>query len=382
MKKFTFTLSVLFLFTTSLNAHIHHFGDSTFEEVNPNYYKAKIADQNLWLVMERVTDLNRKDWLNFIDVQSHSDIVETASRNLKNGGSTSAGSFHFRDALTSVYHQKNEVWVAYITAISNPQPLTRKFENYTCDDAVPENGEFFRKLTFANRLKMFVTIVSSPNAKITSHMGIAFPCESTFFPKKKGLSMHLHSFAAKVMKVRNPERHFMLGEPAPIMELTLARSLPEGAMHIAHKEKFEFIKKYKEMSFEEYKIGREFTPDALLREEFEGVKSYYAFQYLMHAIAGCSKESFKALTFQEKRGYREACDELIRKRPPIISLKGSLKAPKLRIYNPGDPTQLWLEILPDDTDYNFVFTKAFLPQGMDHLVAVDLKALAECKICE
>ncbi len=134
-------------------------------------------------------------------------------------GSTLDGSCHFMEVLNEVYLVKNEVWAAYITKADFPIKI--------CEGLGFYSPEFFHNQDdrFAKDIEMFVTVTSSPHAYITSHMGIASTLEG-LTTRQKGTSLDLHSFAAKVMLNRNPDRRSMVNAPVFAMEQIIIKALP------------------------------------------------------------------------------------------------------------------------------------------------------------
>lgn len=397
MLKFLKYVVIMVALSSSLHADTHHYGNSAFEEVTPDFYRAQIPDRDLWLVMERITDENIKGWRTYANVQANSRMISHTSRylNYKNGGSTQDGVCHFKEVLHDVDHEVNEVWVAYITAVDKPVYVKDKFKGYCCASAVLADDiekifseeETAQIANYINQIKMFVTIFSSPAAKITSHMGITFPCESTYFPKEKGISMFLHSFAAKVMKIRNPERRLMVNAPVGVMEVILAKTLQPEHVYIGTLENIKCKERQETESFEEFLNRKRSFSQCYTEQEARKTFEENKFKHYFHALQRTlSKQgdifAYAKLDEQVKLELKQQVEDLIAVRPPLISFKkhddGLLK---LRIFDPANRDAVWLEILENDQNYNFAYSSAFRPQGSTHFVAIDLEALADCKAC-
>jgi hypothetical protein len=147
-------------------------------------------------------------------------MVDESGKPLQKG-STGDGSLLFLSVLNEISYQDNEIWVAYITKADTPHKVDNRFEDYSVND-VDDSLH-----SFAKDIEMFVTVTSSSNALITSHMGIATSIEGVR-TRQKGTSLDLHSFAAKVMLMRNPARKFMVNTPAFAMEQIIVNALPDA----------------------------------------------------------------------------------------------------------------------------------------------------------
>jgi len=98
---------------------------------------------------------------------------------------------------------------------------------------------------------MYVTVATSPEALLTSHMGISRTWESAFLQAQQPpqlqklpyVSLALHSFAAKVMKMRNPKKAYMLNAPAPEMREILIKKMPPHSIFVGDNETLGQLKK-------------------------------------------------------------------------------------------------------------------------------------------
>lgn len=206
-----FLLILVLLFKTINKTEIY----PEIKEISQNFYVAKIQDKDLYLVMEQIHDKETQSlWVNYGKVQ-----FEDASIGFKltNGKFTNVGSARFKDVLENVSFIDNEIWVAYITDDKDPKPIKNQQE------------------LMAKRIKMFMTVMSSPKALLTTHMGISKSIEA-LLEKTPSLSMDLHSFAAKVMLKKNPERKYLMTSPTLPMEKIMAEALPTGSIFAGTKQ--------------------------------------------------------------------------------------------------------------------------------------------------
>ena len=175
---------------------------AVLEVVPDQFYKAKISERDIYLIMERVSDSNYAQWLAY--------AVQQSSDRLANDGN-----LHFKNALNQASYRENEVWVAYATTHVEQEYNALK----------------------SDKMLIFMSVISSPKALVTTHMGISKTEEAQRNPvNSRGLSMYLHSFAAKVMLQRNPSRQFMVTVPAYTMTRIMNKHLPKEAIFIGTKE--------------------------------------------------------------------------------------------------------------------------------------------------
>lgn len=440
MKKHIFLLSILAMTSTfSFNAAVSmehqtpipliSFKNS-IKQVNEDFYVGKIKNRNLWIVMERITDENINDWQRFAQIQNNSRVINIASRNLPHGVTTGDGTGHFESVLKEVSYKKNEVWIAYITNQSDPLPSTKpKFTSYDTNLIMDPTK------SPAGNIKMFVTVTTSPEAKITSHMGVSITAESTFTNPEKSISIDLHSFAAKVMLMKNPERLYMVNAPTPLMEAIMAKAAPSN-LFMGTKEMIKEIENRRFITFEDFnnileegnlenekneldmhcEIIDEIAKNALnkykripnLREgdfrskmikEFEEEAELYLEKtdngYLISSEK-IEREKKKELDkiFSNYKNFNpfkevmeilkiENVEELIKEYPPILSVDNIKHSTNyMHIYNSINSSHPWLTIKKGDSRYDWIFTSPFAPAGNTHLIAVNLQALANCRPLE
>jgi hypothetical protein len=136
------------------------------------------------------------------------------------------------------------------------------------------------------------------------------------------------------MLMRNPQRRYMVNAPLPDMEMIIANSLPPKSVFIGMRN------------------------DKIVYDQFYFLKNVFSKQF--------NPEPFESF---------------LDKRPPIISRSFSSGKYFMSFFEPKTDEK-WLEIdkIKDDQTYNWIFQSAFSPAGeAKHFIAVDLKALAECK---
>lgn len=224
MSKIPFLSLFLVLSFNHLISHEVHSSSRMNEEVlgsnfhngiirqSNNFYTAKIKDKDLWLAMERIDDNTQPRWLSYAQAQSDPSVLRITSDLTTR--STGSGAHYFLRVLEGTDHTLNEIWVAYITK-QTPEPIPSEMGSYS-------HKRVLSPPAFAKNIEMFLTVTSSPQALLTTHLGIEASFESIYFQTRtKGISLDLHSFAAKVMLGLNPERRFMVNAPAFTMEQIL-----------------------------------------------------------------------------------------------------------------------------------------------------------------
>ena len=83
--------------------------------------------------------------------------------------------------------------------------------------------------------------------------------------------MDLHSFAAKVMLLKNLHRRYMMNAPVPAMEELISKGLPDGSVFIATRERKKTLDDHKNMTVDEYK---NLHMDELNKESQESLAKY------------------------------------------------------------------------------------------------------------
>lgn len=414
---------VLSFFFSFLAAYAN---SSLVEQIDDDFYMGLMKSQagtNLWLVMERITPDNLGLWRQYIKVQNNLRAVQFAYPSSK--GSPTDGSSHFSLVLDDVSLTKNEVWAAYITKADFPLRIAQGLSPYYSVEISVNKSD-----PFAKDIEMFVTVTSSEQALITSHMGIASTLEGAT-TRQKGTSLDLHSFAAKVMLMRNPDRRFMINAPVFAMEQIIINALPD-ATFVGTREMRKRMQESLGVGFREFSsLNKEKCKNALLEKANREAVSRNKYlqseinqlhngkrpgetidsmrQYLFDTLpfyslielnseglfVPCNKKiedvlpnEIKSQFFCFKNPYsfppapsREQVSipflEFMEKYPPILSIP---QKDHLVIYEPQDPQTPWLTI--DESNwqtYNWISTRPFKPAGITHFIAVDLVALADSK---
>lgn len=198
--------------------------------LNNDLYVGNVAD-GLYLGMERIGPDNIEKWLEYAAVQKEiGDILGPDYI------PSTVGSDYFLRVLRSwrdgTIARDNELWVAY----ASNRPITGRADFTGSYDYVGARRRFHASVCNPS-IEMFVTVVTSPDALITSHMGISRTWESALRlheerssagGKKRGLAIPLHSFAAKIMLLRNPGRRYMLTAPVAVMREMLLKAMPDS----------------------------------------------------------------------------------------------------------------------------------------------------------
>jgi hypothetical protein len=337
------------------------------QKIDDHFYYGRIPEKDLWVVSERIDFMNIGSWLHYAKVQSESPRASDHVSSLRdrNGkalqkGSLFTGSNHFKRVLQELSYQINEVWVAYITKAKFPEKIPGSLHKYNSGNILDGT------CPFANNIEMFVSVTTSPNALVTTHMGVARSIEGVLSRKSKGTSVDLHSFAAKIMLIRNPERKYMVNTPVHSMEMIFAKALPNsfyaGTLEMQEEmkqrqavTKEQFIKKIEQKDKEAMEITRRCD----LEERF------YLYRTLYHFESATSKETEveEFLAFMEKH-------------PPILSIKDR----QVTIINPHSPSTPVLMIDTKNPTYEWMNAYCFQPSTREiHYIAIDLLALANAK---
>ena len=177
--------------------------EKNIEKIGDGFYRGKIQHndyQYLWCVMERIepSSTQQKYWQEYALSQVKNE-AEVMNRWAESEKKENQGARYFELVLNNKYP---ETWVSYVTSDKDPQPT----------------------MMDKNHIKMYMSVVSSKEALITSHMGISITVESITKKPARGISLSLHSFAAKVMLMENPERRFMINSPLVDMAVILIKS--------------------------------------------------------------------------------------------------------------------------------------------------------------
>lgn len=168
-----FLLACLFLFIFSVSAFADPDTDpaehlySHIRKIDNDLYFSKMSEHGFYMAMERVTLTNLNSWSRYAKVQANSRLVSWAAAQVKKDergnniplqkGYLVDGSSLLGSVLEN-YGSDREIWVAYITALSEPQHIPESVECYITDDvsAYGSAGS-----SFTENIKMFVSVTSS-----------------------------------------------------------------------------------------------------------------------------------------------------------------------------------------------------------------------------
>jgi hypothetical protein len=398
-------------------AHLY----KNINKVNNNFYTAKIPHKKLWLVMERINDRNHSYWLDYMTHQSNPRSVVSAG----NGMTTGDGSLHARRVLNEISYKDCEVWVAYITKGGRP-------EKQGDDPFSYEPKQAFLNGIYKDGIEMFVTVTSTPKALITSHMGVAASVESFRIGRTKGTSIDLHSFAAKVMLMRNPERKYMVNAPVLAMEKIFLSAIP-GSVFVGTREKRDFIvkiweqlppKKWKNeyrgritdwvrkraeeecsklQGWLDEELGKHPEEKGQLIETYGKSLKLVRMEGEKFVVSDdkIAKEVERYLKVMGDQSSAIPFLDLMKTHPPILSVnEGFQESPhddfplQLRkkskifdnfsIFDPQNPLEVSLSVQKDNKDYSWMFKEdgPFEPAGDTHFIVVKLDDLANAKLVE
>ncbi|MFN7662949.1 MAG: hypothetical protein ACK5PQ_04450 [Alphaproteobacteria bacterium] len=400
-------------------------------KVDNRLYFAKMKSHDLYLAMERVDSINHALWKKYAEVQSNPRVTGWAKALVnKDGsprqkGSIADGACHFLLALTSTNFSSNEVWAAYVTGSKEAQHIPDSITSYSGARILEGSCEF------AKNIKMYVSVTSSATALVTSHMGVAVSAEGVQSGRPKGISVPLHSFAAQVMKRRNPERRYMLNAPVMAMERILIKGLPKGSVFVGTREMQPELEKdasrvwkgflQDNPGIEEKKsepircrAERDLTSQIGYREEMlrgeeneeernrinkecqDFVNRDSSFLEMLPdgslqiseskikaRIKKKMEEAFKAYQISKAASKGEDIQmetlKLMKEHPPLLSVDDVYNIENwFTLYDQRFPDKKWLHVKKENPDYNWCFeSRAFEPAGVTHYVVTDLSALAD-----
>lgn len=403
-------------------------------KVNDDFYYGRMAGKNLWHVMERVTDRNFHLWKHYINQQViYHSTVDGHPNAPKNRGIRNE---IFEDVLRT--RGSHEIWVNYITKAKIPEPIPESMStynaNYIYDKTRINDVQYMNTLkdpkhSFATDIEIVVTVTSAPSALITTHLGIAASIEGVLFGREKMTSLFLHSFGAKVMLMRNPNRKYMVNSPEWTMESLIVIALP-GAVYVGTREELKTLKErlpitfevWSEQNKEEYDKLREDLRREMknklhdLQYEYEsmsfqdkearklGYEQYLKSHYLLEMgedgkyvvsegklnaiVEERMKEAYKKFKtpyyFEPAMLNKETTSaeylKYMEKYPPLLSVtNGNMGMVKFIIFDKDNPDKPWLTVEESNYDYSWMFQFPFMPHGRTHYLVVDLAALAKSR---
>lgn len=389
--------------------------------------------KDLWLVGEQLSKKNIGLWRHYINQQTNSKAIGFISGlSTKDGrsvqkGTLGDGSKHFKGVLDGVYGKgNNKVRVIYVTRAEKPIRIPDNIEEYLSD--------FSGNYEFASNIEMFVTVTSSSEALLTSHMGIARSLEGAqrIFMEDgvKGISPYIHAFGAYLELMENPHKKFMINAPMFAMENIIANALPDhtfvgtrqmkGVMkerqgvliedfknkHLnTIREKLQArakkdLKTFNESVEREHRNqrsqGKEVDIKSIREEEAEYIQSHELIEKTPEGDVIISQSKIKKcidldreydkyrnpFSFPPARESKTESSEFLKfmeKHPPLLSVDGTSSfREKMSIYETPDSQEPWLTISNDNRGtYDWMYRDIFSPSGETHYIAVDLKALAD-----
>ncbi len=197
--------------------------------VKGEIYSVKQSD-NLYLNMVKVTALNVEKWEALCYEQKRIQETLKKLKNLQSPeerqrvgeiynqhsaviNNIEVGITGFKSSLKYYDNEKTEVWVAY----ASYEPVTDPNE------------------VDIDKIEMFTTITTSENSAFTTHMGITRSVATLLAEKEphKDLANQLHTFAAKAMLQRHPEKAYMVNVPMTAMREILSGAFEKKGMHDA-----------------------------------------------------------------------------------------------------------------------------------------------------
>ncbi len=430
-------ISLLALGIQSLGAVTPDPGEALYPNIvkkTDDLYVAQMPDHDLRLVMERVNDRNVGRWRSYAGIQSHEEVIRHFNGHVDKNQqqlSLQEGSGHFCSVLRRVSCSENEIWIAYVSEEKNPEGIPTDFYYSVRNATHPTTG------SFPSSIKMFVTVTSNPNALLTSHMGIAASVEGALGQRPRGISVDLHSFGAKVMRMRNPDRRFMINAPAFAMEKILIDKLPAGSLFIGTREMRQVLQERASMDFNAFLASEEGLSNQADVHEFinsdienELNRQRELQKYVAHCVKeGKTHKEAEALflhtkklefvdivdgklvrsearikngiedsllidfkSFKNRYAYPKIDNlengflSLMEKYPPLLSVDeemGRHFENRLTIFDPKSPDDVWMTVDESNRQtYDWLFQEPFKPAGKTHYIVVDLETLANAKPVE
>lgn len=368
----SFVSSINQLSCATTESIAHH--SYNVHKINESFYVGHMTkdDTKLWLVMERIDSRTLPLWKRYAFVQSNpraafgiKDYVDEKTGKPLQKYSPADGSAHFQLVLDEVDTNLNEIWVAYITKTERPEPISDNMRSYSANDldSFIEKGQGH---DFARNILMSVTVASSPRALIT--MGIARSIEGVF-SKERGLSMDLHSFAAKVMLLRNPERRYMVNAPVFGMEKILLEAVPANSVYVGTREMHQVMQDRANVTLEEFTKTH---AEQLQGKDMSGI--YHEFFYF--------KSPYDRSLYRygiKPEVTTEAAERFLaylNAHPPLLSVDEEWRInEKFTLYDKDAPNKPWLRADKSNQDYDWMFTGPYQPakRTTTHFIVVDLK---------
>ena len=190
-------------------------GSENINQINPRLFSSKKED-NLYFIMERIEEDNADFWYRYCEWEKIKDSNPPINPNfpLVRYRDVRDAIVVFQESLHFMLHSGVELWVTY----ASNKPIKK--------------GRMFP----VRCIEMCFVVLSSNSAPFVTHAGIfrSYASINRIRPYHKGISMPLHSFAAKVILAQYPQKIYMITVPLPIMRDIFIKSLPAGAVYVGH----------------------------------------------------------------------------------------------------------------------------------------------------
>ncbi len=405
------------------NTDTLNFQDEIQEIIPDKFYIAKIKDNNLYGVIERLSDENIEDWKRYAHVQISSYKIGQEYLSHFND----SGSSYFYKVIEEKSHKDNEIWIIYLTSNSTPIYDPKKFQFYTINTI-----DEYKKITDAKSffsvptdIKIFTTITSHRNALISSHMGISKTIESIINSFKKSekyktISMDLHSLGAKFILMKDPKKRLMITAPVRAMTKIMIENLPIKSLSIGTKEMMLKFNETKKITYEEYKDQNkslckciEISVNGAADDELTLWQEKIQKNGTTKTVEEFQKNKEKIKYLEQKNDNFIISPERVERMKEInlrkwfnihrinhfnclfeilkmdiekfinfidqnISLISTMDNPNetITIYDPTNPDLKLITITQENSSYTWMFNKIFKPGDYTPYVAIDLHVLA------
>ena len=228
----------------------------------------KHTERPYWFGLERLTADNYSRWYEYGRIQSkpkNAVICMTAMKHFISDGINS-----FYDVISGYrpdpenIRENRDVYICYAST-AEPRPAGPEMDTYDLGESIRNVGPAASAAPTsesAGRLSgsfspaaivMFMTVTTSPGARIACHFGISASVEGAL-GGHRGLSVDLHKFAARAISHNYPLVKFMVTPPIDNMLCLLCRAFPAD-MRIGTKEMLELVTKRAEVDYETYLAG-------------------------------------------------------------------------------------------------------------------------------
>lgn len=366
-------------------------------------YISKIPQSDYYLVAEQLTSENVIHWKNYISQQSDSRVIIIQSSIHKHFSGD--GSKHFALVLNDFNQSStNIVLICYITT-HIPAKMDANISRYKLVNKT--TGWISNDMEkYAANIIMYVTVTFDPNGVLASHMGVSTSIEA--LGKHRGLSVHLHSFAAKCVLKINDKVKYQVNAPVNAMLNIFLNALP-NYVYVGTKEMLELLDERGNIRGKDYKsehgpsLVQEFKERIIKNmnaldknnkydlDEFNKLKAKLE---KLNSEGVDNKDIQKTLdnmlakyadpyTYVDKNDKKVYSLNVLLQYPPILSIPNRTE---ILIYEPckgsdkprtfGKPI---FNISRNDPTYRWLSTTAFYPAGMTNYIAIDYIQLANSK---